>query len=398
MLKSKIYRVTNIIKIMANIKPSLPSIHILFPLESGGSNAIRGFDYQDNVAAAFCLEMVESDDLLQVQCETHDDITLVWQNDTVEKVEFVQVKRIDLDQLWSIAKLCERKKGNGSSILEKSLKRERCVEECIFRLVTDSDVRNELDLLTYGSDDSRRDIHSPEFKCLCEAVSQKVGDFKSPKGNDCIHWLHNAHWDVKESPEAIKNKNIILLLQLVSNKFGEYLFPDQANKVYKKLLRKVHGASAPEKRSNPNEKIIKRDKLLEWLKTVVNQQLYFGTIGNDTLRKKMGEASLSSTSISTAIDQRRRYRKERLSPTYLSLVDTERIESDVTAELHQAFSQLEAEEINDTGPQFHSRCLDILKELKKTHSMSIDTPLSFYQGYMYDTTNRCLHRFSREAL
>ena len=383
---------------MDNTKPSLPSIHALSPIESGGSDAIRGFDYQDDVAAAFCIEMIESDDLLQVQCETYDDITLVWQNYTVEKVEFVQVKRIDLDQLWSIAKLCQREKGNGSSILEKSLKRERCVEECIFRIVTDTGVRNELDLLTYGSDDSRRDIHSPKFKCLCDAVSQKVGDFKSPKGNDCIHWLHNAHWDVKESREAIKNKNLILLPQLVLNKFGEYLFPDQANRVYDKLLRKVHEAAAPEQRSNPNEKIIKRDKLLEWFKTVVNQQLYSGTVGNDTLIKKMGEASLSSSSINTAIDQRRRYRKERLSPTYLSLVDIEKIESDVTAELHQAFSKLEAEEIIDTGPQFHSRCLDILKEIKKTHSMSSDTPLSFYQGYMYDTTNRCLHRFSREDL
>ena len=383
---------------MANSKPSLPSIHELPPLESGGSDAIRGFDYQDDVAAAFCLEMVEYDDLLQVQCETHDDITLIWQNDTVEKVEFVQVKKIDLDQLWSVYKLCERKKGNGSSILEKSLSREKCAEDCVFRIVTDADVKNELDLLTYDSDDSRRDKHSSEFKTLCDAVTKKIGDFRSPKDNDCVHWLDNAYWDVRESREALRNANLLLLQQLVTQKIGEYLAPDQANKVYEKLLRKVHDAAAPEKRSNPNKKIIKKAELLEWLNKVVNQQLYLSTIGNDTLKQKMGEARLSPTAISTAIDQRRRYRKERLSPTYLSLVDIERIESDVTAEMHQAFSKLEAEEIYDTGPQFHTRCLDILKEIKKTHSVSVDTPLSFYQGYMYDITNRCLHRFSREAL
>jgi len=383
---------------MNNTKPSLPSIHALSPKESGGPDNRRGLYYQDDVAAAFCLEMVESDKLLQVQCETHDDVTLVWQNDTVERVEFVQVKKEDSDQLWSIYKLCKREKGNGSSILEKSLSRERCYEDCVFRIVTDADVKKELDLLTYGHDDSRRDKHSPEFKTLSDAVTKKIGDFKSPKNNDCSHWLHNAYWDVRESREALRNANLLLLQQLVTEKIGEYLAPDQADKVYDKLLRKVHDAAAPEKRANPKEMIIKREELLEWLKTVVRQQLYSGTIGNDTLKQKMGEASLSSTSISTAIDQRRRYRKERLSPIYLSLVDIERIESDVAAELHQAFSQLEAEEIDDTGPQFHYRCLDILKEIKKTHSMSIDTPLSFYQGYMYDISNRCLHRFSREAL
>ena len=397
MLRSE-FNATNIIKMMANTKTSLPSIHALLPLDSGGSNAIRGFDYQDDVAAAFCLEMVKSEDLLQIQCETHDDITLVWQDDTVEMVEFVQVKKIDLDQLWSIAKLCQREKGSGSSLLEKSLSRERCVEECIFRIVTDVGVKKELDLLTYDKDDSRRDKHSSEFQTLRDAVIAKVGNFKSPKDNDCVHWLDNAYWDVRESREALKNANLLLLQNFVTQKIGEHLAPDQANKVYEKLLRKVHNAAAPEKRSNPNKKILKKAEFLEWLKKIVNQQLYPSTIGNDALRQKMGAAKLSPTAISTAIDQRRRYRKERLSPTYLSLVDIERIEGDVTAEMHQAFSKLEAEEINDTGPQFHTRCLDILKELKKTHSFSVDTLLSFYQGYMYDITNRCLHRFSREAL
>ena len=112
----------------------------------------------------------------------------------------------------------------------------------------------------------------------------------------------------------------------------------------------------------------------------------------------MAEASLPEATISTAVEQRRQYRKERLSPTYLSLVDIEKVESDVLAELHHAYSQLEAQEINDTGPQFHSRCLEILKTVKDAYSWSVDTPLSFYQGYMYDITNRCLHRFSREML
>lgn len=383
---------------MVSTRMDLPSIHELPLSETGGTDARRGFDYQDDVAAAFCLEMVKSNILLQVQCETYDDITIIWQNEIVEKVEFIQVKKIDLDQLWTIAKLCQREKGNGSSILEKSLKREGCLEECIFRIVSDIDVKSELDLLTYSSDDSRRDINTPELKSLCDAVSKKIGDFKSPKGNDCTHWLQNAYWDVRGSREALRNANILFLQNLVYHCMGEHLAPDQADKTYDKLLRKVHDAAGPEKKENPNEKIIKRDDLLEWLKAVVNEQLYPGTTGNDKLKKKMAEASLSESSISTAVEQRRQYRKERLSPTYLSLVDIEKAESDVLAELHHAYSQLEAEKINDNGPQFHSHCLEILKKIKDTQSGSADTPLSFYQGYMYDITNRCLHRFSREIL
>lgn len=383
---------------MTDTKPSLPSIHELLPSESGGTDAIRGFDYQDDVAAAFCLEMAENNGPLEVQCETHDDITLIWQTGAAEKVEFVQVKKIDLDQFWSIYKLCERKKGDGSSILEKSLSREKFAEDCIFRIVTDADVKKELDLLKYDYDDPRRDKHSSEFISICDAVTKKIGDFKSPKGNGCDHWLHNAYWDVRESREALRNANLILLQNFVFQKMGEYLAPDQANKIYNKLICKVHDAAGPEKRANPNEKIIKRDAFLQWLKAVVNKQLYSGTIGNETLKKKMVEASLPSASISTAIEQRRKYRKERLSPTYLSLVDIEKVESEVLAELHQAYSQLEAQEINDNGPQFHSRCLEILKTIKDTDLGSPDTPFAFYQGYMYDITNRCLHRFSREIL
>jgi hypothetical protein len=340
--------------------------------------------------------MIESENLNQVQCETHDDITLVWQDDDTEKVEFVQVKKIDLDQLWSIAKLCERDNGNGSSILEKSLSRERCIEECVFRVVTDVGVKKELDLLTYGYDDPRRNKDTKEFKKLHNAVAKKIGDFKSPKDHDCAYWLYNVYWDIRESREALRNANILLLYQLVLQKMGEYLAPDQAGKIYDKLLRKVHDAAAPEKQFNPNKKTIERSELFDWLTTTVKQQLSPSVVGNDALKQKMKDALISSTLISSAIDQRRRYRKERLSPTYLTLSDIGRIEGDIAANLLQLYSQIEAEEITDTGPQFHTRCLSTLQEIRDGHPMSVDTPLSFYQGCMYDMTNRCLHRFSRE--
>src|SRR5262245_36738935 len=94
---------------MGNV-PTPSSIHDLPPLERGGVLARHGFDVQDHVAVGFVLALLEMPDLLQVWCETHDDITLIWQGLSSEEIEFVQVKSNELDQLWSIAKLCDRGK------------------------------------------------------------------------------------------------------------------------------------------------------------------------------------------------------------------------------------------------------------------------------------------------
>ena len=53
------------------------SIHKLEPLEVGGTAARQGFLFQDHVAAGFCLEMLLSDALVGVWCETLDDVTLI---------------------------------------------------------------------------------------------------------------------------------------------------------------------------------------------------------------------------------------------------------------------------------------------------------------------------------
>ena len=103
-----------------------PSIHSLRPLESGGTISRGGFIYQDHVAVSFLLDMVADELLEEVWCETHDDITLLKRGYNGQEVEFVQVKNVVLDSLWSPARLCQREKTNantdgyGSSLLEKS--------------------------------------------------------------------------------------------------------------------------------------------------------------------------------------------------------------------------------------------------------------------------------------
>ena len=87
---------------------SVPSIRELPPLEEGGTEARKGFHFQDHVAAALCIDMLDDPSLLEVWCETQDDITLIWRlaqaatkadrNDVSsdERVEFVQVKDLQL--------------------------------------------------------------------------------------------------------------------------------------------------------------------------------------------------------------------------------------------------------------------------------------------------------------
>ena len=116
-----------------------PSIDQAEPDEEGGPNARTGFNYQDEIAVGFLIEMLETPALMKVHCETHDDIVLVRKTVGIEErtAEYVQVKASEQDKLWSLADLCVRKKSKkGTSILETSLDRDKHKEASTFRLVT----------------------------------------------------------------------------------------------------------------------------------------------------------------------------------------------------------------------------------------------------------------------
>ncbi|MEM6433297.1 MAG: dsDNA nuclease domain-containing protein, partial [Cyanobacteria bacterium P01_D01_bin.115] len=107
-----------------------PSYRDLPPLERGGEINRNGLEFQDHVAAGYCIDMLSGSSLVEVWCETLDDITLVWCKDDCEEFEFVQAKSNSLNHLWSVAELCKRdkKKGKpslGSSIFEKLIANER---------------------------------------------------------------------------------------------------------------------------------------------------------------------------------------------------------------------------------------------------------------------------------
>ncbi len=374
------------------MKPTA-SIHELPPMEIGGVEARRGFGIQDHVSLSYCLELLAQNSLKEVWCESQDDVTLIWDKDGQDKVEFVQVKGSELDQLWSIAKLCERKTTDDHSVLERSLAYDRCCELCCFRIVTIRPVQKELKPLTYPIESPARIQAQPDISDLITQVGKKVGNFKSENGNGYDFWISHIVWQEIHSLESLENENKLKLLQLVHE---EYLLSDQLTELYRKLLVRVNIASMTRWLDDPERKKFKKKDFTEWfeqqLTNIVNPLV---TKGETPIQMKMATAGISQDNIDSANNQRRSYKEELLKPNYLKLRDTRLIEGEIVATLLNLRTQLDAGFIVSTGREFHATCLQELDDLRNQLSISPPPPLAFLQGCMYNIVNRCLHRFVR---
>jgi hypothetical protein len=366
------------------------SIHDLLPLEIGGVKARQGFQIQDHVAAGFCIQMLSNPHLLQVWCETQDDITLISKGDGGEQVEFVQVKSSELNQLWSISELCKREKGK--SIIERSLEYDRCIEPCFFRIVTCGSVMRELKVLQHHIGSEERILKNNELNTLKSELENKVGDYKSSNGHGSSYWADRAQWEVIHSEDSIKNQNLLALSKIIEE-HGEYLANDQLEELYTKILAKVKDAALANTHS---QKKIPKKIFSEWLEEAIYSALHPASAGcGKTLRIKLENACIPDDSIKTALEQRRRYRTESLSPKYLDIGTQKNIESEIQARLNHLLAKLDAGEIDDNGLQFHLHCLDDLKKFKEETPKDKQPPLAFLQGFMYSLADRCLHRFRR---
>ena len=369
------------------------SIHTLAPLEYGGSHARNGFLFQDHVAARYCLEMVLSDDVHAVWCETLDDIVVLRHAGEKETVEFVQVKGSSSDQLWSISQVCQRNGAKpGTSILEKSLANDRCSEECNFSIVTSRDLRSELRPLTFGFGEPSR---SEAIPSLGGELLSKLTDYESPRGHNAVWWAERTKWCVWHNSDAVSDHNHRLLSRILALK-DLVLFPDQIATVYNMILSRISKASAADKRACRDAGKLKRKELKRWINDLVRDAYDSGRAGGSGLLvTKLDAAGLDEVAIATANELRRSYRAKTLEPSYLDLENMETWEQRVRGLLNRLRACLDSGAIEDDGVNFHTR---VLQELAALHSASDGAtmpPEATLQGCMYHMTALCQHRFVR---
>lgn len=384
--------------------PPKRSYYDLDPLEEGGPIARKGFAYQDHVAAGKCLDMLLDGGPTQVWCEAEDDIVLVWVIQGVEWFEFVQVKSNELDQLWSLAKLCEKEaakdgKGPGACIIEKSLAHDRGDGKCKFRIITCREPHSDIAALKLALDHSTRTEKDGDFDKLVAAVENKLGGCKSDNENGVGFWVRMTVWEHKASISDIECENFVKL-DTILHRESVLLAPDQKKELYVKLTQKVFDASLARAKTDRESKRIKATELRSWLIQKATEMARPASAGrSDVLEGKLKDAGYQpgTDEIETAKEQRRNYRIELLQPRFLDVTDRAVVEMEVQARLCLLKSQLDNGDFTDTGVQFHARCLKELEAMRDRLPTQKKPLVGLMYGLMYDIMNRCQHRLVRAS-
>ena len=373
----------------------LPSVFDAVPQDLGGVYARQGFAYQDDVAAGFYVQMMSAHNLIEVSCETHDDIVLVWQRDTEKVIEFVQVKAEHLNQLWTIAKLCERTKsskspdGVGTSILEKSLARDQYFEPSWFSIVTCRQIHSDLQVLTRERSHEHRATSYAPFNDLAGSVGSHLDGVTSKKGNDTRYWLTNAYWKVIAENDIIRLNQDTLASTLHS--LGLPYDPDTVRSLYdnlRALAKKVAELGV----DNWKQKRVSRDQLIAKLRNWITP--YPDKRKTERLEQKLTDAGLDEICRNVAKDQQQFYLLKKRTPGYLMTEQVEGIEQQVLDKLHTLRSSLDSGNIKANGIEFHDRCLNEVKGLSDS-GPGFALPPGYLPGCMYEITARCRHRFTR---
>ncbi|MEX0806589.1 MAG: dsDNA nuclease domain-containing protein [Candidatus Binatia bacterium] len=370
------------------------SIHELEPLELGGTAARQGFLFQDHVAAGFCLEMLLSKNLVAVWCETLDDVTLIRGEVGEQEVEFVQVKGEKIEQLWSVALLC-RRDGNkiGSSVLEKLLANDRCIEPCWFRVVTRRPPAEELRILEAPCSAEARVRGSERMQRLCEALEAKLNSVQSANGNGPALWAERTLWEVGHSETSLQNRNLQSLGHAVDN-MGRFLVSDQREQLYEFFLLKVRKAADSDKSLDRGAGKLSQDEFAAWFTEQVQLLEYGGSeAGGRALQEKLETAGIAEDVIASAQSLRRSYLARWLRPNYLERDVSLAWEDKVRAELLQLRASLDSGEISESGVEFHHRTLKALEELRREAPEGARLSKDFFHGCMYYITDVCQHRF-----
>lgn len=244
--------------------------------EESARHSRRGYEYQDLIAASFCLQMLRDVTLEKVACETQDDVVLTWRIEKTQTInEFVQVKSDRLKQQWSIFLFCEQQadpqskfrneneKAPGrknTSIFEKNALRDEGKRKARFRIITRSDV-NELRTLTQARDDrSPTDIAE-----LAERLEHKLGDNTTLTPNDIRYWTKQAIWDVRGTDGAVFNDNFRTLAEVIETQERRLLTVVELEGILYRLAEETRAMAIGKGRCGIDPNAVTADELRKWL-------------------------------------------------------------------------------------------------------------------------------------
>lgn len=370
----------------------LPSIHDHIRSEEGGPTARQGFAFQDRVAAMCCLEMLEDEVVLEVWCETYDDIVILRRTTEGETVEFIQVKGEQPDQLWSVAKLCARDGGRcGTSLFEKSLARDRFKEPAVFRLVTSRDVNSKLQPLKLPREHTDRSSCNSWFREVVDAIQEALPDAEYSNGKDCSFWLARMLWGAYSNNELDCDNTV--RVHRILERLGFSPSSDLCDEAYHGLLALVKNA-AEQPWSEREKRKIRKEPLKARLRGFAEP--YPDAKSSERLILKMEGANLDQTYIENAQTMARRFRQRFRESQYIGSLDRGTVESAITKCLHNLRVKLDSGELKETGIQFYSRCVEAVDSLANSSIFgNPDLGADFFAGCMYEITARCGHRFTK---
>lgn len=360
--------------------------------------------------------MCELPDLLEVWCESQDDVTLYWDvGGGMEEVEFVQVKSDRLEQLWSTAlllsttsaeddssadgggkpKATKNRKKDGKCILEKSLQLDRGLEKARFRIVTCRAVMDELTILIHDLDSVHRATTTPEYVELSTKVKAKLSAVRSANGNDCEYWLQRTRWQVIHEEEPIEDKNILKVLELAQG-FGIILLQDQARSVYERLLTRVRDAGKADWDTELDKKYFKNAEFVTWFKRAAYDAAHSSKGGGGkTLEDKLKDAKVAHDVIESASSMRLTYLGKLFTPRYSDPDEREELQNEIDAKLMRLRAKIDSGEFEVDGQAFHNLCLSAVEEVHGQLRKKNRPPLPNLYGFMYELADRCTHRFVR---
>jgi hypothetical protein len=377
------------------------TLKILFaipPPDQGGVEQRIGASFQDHVAAKYCIEMLgEGCEHSQVWCESHDDIVLVFYQNSIWRCEFVQAKASMSHGLWSkheLGRKTKNKKGVSKPCIIERLLQHDCVPcSCGFRLVTRENTNEDLKILKAPLGSPDRISGEKELIALATAFEKKISPFSSHNGNNAEFWVRNTVIQVLGEEQAVAADNR-LKLHLFAETQGILLRTAKCELLYERILSMIQSASKKLWGQNPLAKVLTREDFKVFVIAELQRGGESSIEDHERLRTKMEKATVASPDIESALELRRRYLSEVFEPQYLDSEFRNIVEGEVLARLHVLRAKRNTARKPEKDSEFHARCIQNVRELKQSFPGS-SPPEFVLLGCMYEITARCRHQFHK---